>query len=115
MMGVIVTFSYEAWVARYPEFIGIPSGQAQAFFNEATLFHRNDGGGPVSTAAIQSTLLNMVTAHIAKRYITVNGQPASDLVGRITNASEGSVSVASEMGDVASGTKAWWMQTKYGA
>lgn len=118
-MGVIVTFDYNAFIGRYPEFG--PSGtqpvsqpMGQAYFNEATMYLRNDGGGPISTAAIQFTLMNMLTAHIAALNTpTSTGQPASPLVGRITNASEGSVSVAVEF--TKDNAAMWFAQTKYGA
>lgn len=114
-MGVTVAFNFQAWSARYPEFANVPADQAQEFFNEATVYHRNDGGGPVSNANTQTVLLNMATAHIAKIYApTSTGQPPSDLVGRIATASEGSVSVSAEM-NLPPGSAEWWNQTKYGA
>src|SRR5712691_5301202 len=115
-MGVTVAFNYAQWIARYPEFAAsVNTDLATAYFNEATIYHANDGSGPVTTAAIQSTLLNMLTAHIAQRYAAQGGQVASPLVGRISNASEGSVSVQTEYADATPGTMAWYVQTKYGA
>lgn len=114
-MGVIVEFDYDVWVARYPEFAGVSEAAAQAYFDEATIYNRNDGGGPVPTAAVQSTLLNMLTAHIAARYATINGQVPSTLVGRISDASEGSVSVKADYAEATPGSMAWYIQTKYGA
>jgi hypothetical protein len=113
-MGVVVAFSYQAWITRYPEFADtVTSDLAGAYFAEATIYHRNDGGGPVSTANSQSILLNMATAHIAQLYSGTAAQPASQLVGRISNASEGSVSVSADM-TIEAGTEGWWAQTKYG-
>jgi|ERR1700724_1703884 len=111
-MGVIVSFNYTAWAARYPEFSGVDPALVQLYFNEATMYCRNDGGGPVSTAPIQTTLLNMLTAHICQLNAALNGQDSSQIVGRIENASQGSVSVATEM-DLP-GSAAWFKQTKYG-
>lgn len=114
-MGVAVAFNYAAWVLRYPEFSNVSEGQATGYFNEATVYHRNDGGGPVNNATVQLTLLNMLTAHIAARYAaSSDGQPASPLVGRISNATEGSVSVQTQM-DYPPGTPQWFVATKYGA
>lgn len=114
-MGVTVAFNYQTWIARYPEFTAtVKADLAQEFFNEATIYHRNDGGGPVSNAAIQSTLLNIATAHIAQLAVGTAKKPASDIVGRITTAGEGSVSVSTEM-QVPPGTAQWWNQTKFGA
>ena len=59
----------------------------------------------------------MITAHIAQLNSGTAAQAASPLVGRITNATQGSVSVATsgDMGEPASGSAAWFQQTKYGA
>lgn len=122
-MGVVVTFSYDAWIARYPEFDPsnansvqpVTSGTAQAYFNEATLYQANNGAGPVCDATQALTLLNQLTAHIASlNAANVNGTAAPNLVGRISNASEGSVSVATE-NDYPPGSAQWFQQTKYGA
>ena len=113
-MGVIVTFDYPTWAARYPEFNGIvDQPTATAYWNEANLYVRNDGGGPVNTAVMQSTLLNMVTAHIAQINSGSIGNPASPLVGKISSATEGSVSVDVDAG-IVPGTAAWFYMTKYG-
>lgn len=112
-MGVVVAFDPVAWAARYPEFSYVTAAQATGYFNEATMLHRNDGGGPVSNAALQLTLLQMLTAHIAaKNAALANGQPASSLVGRISSASEGSVSVSTSLNTPAAAE--WLSQTKYG-
>jgi hypothetical protein len=111
-MGAVVTFNYPAWAARYPEFTGVDPTLVQAYFNEATIYCRNDGGGPVSTDAIQTTLLNMLTAHICQLNAAINGQDSSQIVGRINSASQGSVSVGTEMN--LPGSAAWFAQTKYG-
>jgi hypothetical protein len=113
-MGVVVQFDYDSWTTRYPELAAVPEALAELYFNEATLYCRNDGSGQVSSSDTQSMLLNMLTAHIAKINIPVNGQPSPDTVGRISNASEGSVSVALEM-QYPPGTAQWFAQTKYGA
>lgn len=123
-MSGIVVFSYAGWIARYGEFAAVSPETAQAYFNEATLYHRNDGLGPVTTETAQLALLNMVTAHIAARYAALNsaGQAtgaaaaANSTVGRINSASEGSVSVQTEFDSTAKPmSMAWWNQTKYGA
>lgn len=114
-MSAIATFDYAAWIALYPEFATVPAPRATLFWNEATIYHRNDGSLPASiTLAIQQSLLFMVTAHIAQRYATKGGVAPSDLVGRISDATEGSVSVSADMGQQ-SPNAAWWLQTKYGA
>ncbi len=114
-MGVQVSFNYPQWTARYPEFAYLSALLAQEYFNEATMYHANDGSGPVSTAQQQTILLNMLTAHIAKMNAPLaTGAPAPDTVGRVSNASEGSVSVALD-NPYPPGDPQWFQQTKYGS
>lgn len=102
-----VSFNYSAWSARYPEFSAVTEPTAQLYFNEACLYCDNTGAGPVSDEAVLSVLLNMLTAHIA--YLAV---PGRDSVGRVSSASEGSVSASFDM--QAPGSAAWFAQSKYG-
>lgn len=113
-MGAVATFSWTTFSTRYPEFATIGEPLATVYFAEACIYHRNDGTGPVKDVNVQLVLLNMLTAHIADRYATVNSVAPSPLVGRINNASEGSVSVATE-NSYPPGSVQWYQQTKYGA
>lgn len=113
-MGAAVTFNYATWTARYPEFSDVSEPTAQAYFDEATIYHDNTGAGPVSDATRQLMLLNMLTAHIAFLYSGANGQGASPLVGRVSNASEGSVSVQAEMTSTPEALADFYKQSKYG-
>lgn len=113
MSGVVV-FDYTAWLARYPEFSSVSQATAQQFFNEAQLYVDNTPCSIVCDTDLRAILLNQITAHIAALNAPLNGQPSSPLVGRISNASEGSVSVQAQY-DVAPGSAQWFSQTKYGA
>lgn len=117
-MGVVVTFDYPTWVQLFPQFAYLSSQQIGLYFNLAEQLHRNDGGGPVTDPTTQSNLLNLLTAHIAQLFApTPNStQPARDpsVVGRITSASEGSVSVATEFPMPSNPSSAWFMQTQWG-
>lgn len=118
-----VTFDYNAWVAAFPEFSGVSQPQAATYADLATLYFDNSGW-PGNLPQAQS-LLNLLTSHIAwlsaPRDVNGNpsatGQAASPIVGRINSATEGSVTVSSDMGDANAGSpsQAWYMQTKYGA
>lgn len=114
-MGAVATPNYAAWEALFPEFSNVNSAQYALYFDLAAQYCRNDGCGPASTVAIQTRLLNLMTAHIAFLLAGDNkSDGASSLVGRINTASEGSVSVGAEMPG-ANATSAWYLQTKYGA
>jgi hypothetical protein len=113
----VVTFDPVGFLARYPEFQSVNQATLQAYFNEATIYLNNTDSSLVTDASVggqRYMMLNMITAHIAALNSGVNGVAPSSLVGRIDQASEGSVSVHADMGLVA-GSQAWWMQTKYGA
>lgn len=118
-----VTFDYPSFVARYPEFQNVDEGYAQLCFNEATLYCANVLG-IVCQQTVLATLLNMMTAHIVKLYAPqLNGVPDTEssgtspnpgTVGRISNATEGSVTVALDMPNQPQAA-AWYNQTTYGA
>lgn len=114
----VVDFDYGAWSLRYPELAASVSAPvAQLYFNEAGLYCDNTACSPVKDAlpgGQRAMLLNMLTAHIAALNSQLAGQASSPLVGRISNATEGSVSVQAQM-DYPPGSPQWFMQTKYGA
>lgn len=116
-----VTFDYAAWVIRYPELNAVGEPYAQLCFNEATLYCANTLC-IVCDATQLSALLNMLTAHIVKLYAPqVNGQPSTaagagpgpGTVGRVDNATQGSVSVHLDLPTLPAAA-AWFQQTQYG-
>jgi len=114
-MSGIVTFDYGAWSARYPELAAsVNATLAGAYFAEAGLYCDNTDCSRIWDVNARALLLNMVVAHIAALNATINGQAASPLVGRISNATEGSVSVQTQM-DYPPGSAQWFVQTRYGA
>lgn len=110
----IAAFDYAAWVQRYPEFGAVSEARAALFFAEAGLYLDNTDASPVSDVAMRGVLLNMLTAHIAvlSGALEPTGQP-SGMVGRVSSASEGSVSVSVDTG-LTPGTAVWFQQTSYG-
>lgn len=110
----VVEFVPADFKVRYPEFDSVSDVLLQAYFDEATLILDNSVGSRVQQIEQRKPLLWMLTAHIAAINAGVNGQPPSGLVGRINTATEGSVSVGADMGQVPF-TAAWFMQTPYGA
>ncbi len=118
----IVTFHYDVWAARYPSLAaGVSQPLAQAYFDEAQLYCDNTRYSPVLNATVRAVLLNMRVAHIAQLTLPTGGSGGggsagapSPLVGRISNATEGSVSVQTQM-DLPQGSAQWFNQTPYGA
>lgn len=114
----VVAFSYTDWTALFPEMDSVTQAQATLYFNLATQYCDNTASSVVQDASVggqRETFLNLITAHIAKLFGTVNGQAPSGVVGRITDASEGSVSVSAQMPDPKSQLEGWFNQTPYGA
>lgn len=109
----IAVFTYAAWVLRYPEFTSVNSGLAQLYWNEAQAYVDNTPCSIIQDVNQRTTFLNMVTAHICALNAVIGGVSSSPLVGRISNATEGSVTVATQL-DVPQGTPQFWAQSKYG-
>jgi hypothetical protein len=119
-------FVYANWITRYPEFTAVSEPVAQGYFDLATIYWRNDGTSPnndpvpPATNSSQGMLLNLLTAHIAAMRSQSQGsqtpggaQDANTPVGRISQATQGSVSVTTEL-NLEPGQAAWFSQTKYG-
>lgn len=115
-MSSVVVFNSAAFIARYPEFSTVDADVLAMYFAEATLYLDNTASSAVQDIPTRTLFLNMLTAHIAAMNgAGVSGQGSSQLVGRIDQATEGSVSVHAAFTNIASGTMAWYLQTKYGA
>ena len=113
-MGVIVAFDYAAWAVLFPQFSNVTEPQVTGpVLTLAEQYCRNDGGGPVCNAGVQAQLLNLMVAHVAQLLYGSTTQPVSPIVGRISSAAEGSVSVAAEFPTTPA--SAWFLQTQYGA
>lgn len=110
----IVVFDPAAFIVRYPEFASVSTTLLQAYFDEATIYLANTDDSRVQQIEQRAVLLNMLVAHIAQLNVGSTTQPVSPLVGRVNAATEGSVSVGTDMG-VVPFTAAWFLQTKYGA
>ena len=110
----VVAFDSAGFLKRYPEFTGVDPTLLPLFFAEAGLYCNNTDNSIVTDLPTRTTLLWMLTAHIAALNAGTNGQKPTDLVGRISSAKQGSVSVTAEMGPTTD-SSAWFNQTKYGA
>jgi hypothetical protein len=133
----VVTFVYADFIASFPAFTNVNEAQFTGpggFFPQATILCGNNirnpaigGMGPTWGAETLTTMLYLLTAHIAwtQSLKDAQGNPTStpglstggSLVGRIDQATEGSVSVHADMGDANAGSpsQAWFEQTQWGA
>jgi hypothetical protein len=115
-MGVVVVFDPVAFAAAFPQFSSLTSTQLTTIILPiAEVYCRNDGGGPVSLAATQTALLNLMVAHVAALMFPPLATPAGEVapVGRVASASQGSVSVSFDFPQTPNA--AWFNQTQFGA
>lgn len=110
----IAVFDYTAWSARYPELAGaVDQTLATALFAEAGLYLDNTDLSPVQDVSTRLVLLNMLVAHLAALGGALDGGSPSGIVGRVTSATEGTVSVQADTG-IEAGTAEWYALTNYG-
>lgn len=109
----VVIFDPAAFKVAYPQFAAVSDGMLTNYFNLATLYLSNTDCSIVQDIPKRTTLLWLLTAHIAYLGGALNPDGQPGLVGRISSATEGSVSVSTEMPMTPS--SAWFMQTQWGA
>jgi hypothetical protein len=127
-VGFVVTFTpndYVAWQAQFPELGYIGYETAYEWYVTSDLFLRNDGTAPISTYARQQKAMFFLMAHLIALFGPQPGtglpngatasNPTGGMVGRVSTASEGSVSVSSEYAAANNENAAWYAQTRYGA
>lgn len=122
-MGFVTTFDLAGWQALYPVFAKVTLAPASGYFGLAGIYWRNDGTSLARTQGLQDQLMYLLTSHIAWLSSmrdaaglpdSAGTQPPSSIVGRISSATEGSVTVQSE-NDYPPGSAQWFQQTTYGA
>lgn len=108
-----VTFDAARFKARYPEFAAVSDVALGDCFVEAGLYLSNTDK-PVADVARRAVLLNMLVAHIAYigGMLSADGLPRP--VGRLSQASEGSVSASFDDVPATPGSGAWFKQSAYG-
>lgn len=109
----VVVFDAAAFKVAYPEFAAVSDTVLQSCFDTAGLYLSNEDCSPVPDLAKRQQFLWLLTAHIAALRGFGPGAGRAGMVGRISSATEGSVSVSTEYG--VPGTSAWFIQTPYGA
>lgn len=111
----VATFSSNAFIARYPEFTPVSTAVLSGCFDDAGLYLDNSDASPVQDISKRTRLLWMLTAHIAVLGGCFSADGRVQPVGRMSQASEGSVSASFEYTTALPGTGAWFQQTQYGA
>lgn len=110
----VVIFDPEAFKLRYPAFAGVSDEVLQGCFDDATLYLSNKDCSIVQDIDKRRQLLWMLTAHLAYLGGALNPAGGGALpVGRMSSATEGSVSISSEYN--APWSAAWFAQSSWGA
>ena len=120
----IAVFVWADWAVLYPELVGptqTPPGtgtrtqaQVTGYFLLAGLYLNNTPCSVVQNIPVRTMLLYMVTAHIAALAARQAAEPDGNaIVGRISDATQGSVSVSADVGTT-NNNQAWFYQTQYG-
>lgn len=110
----VVTFDPTAFVAAFPAFATVPQAALTANFGFAELQLENDCCSVVCDAPTRANLLNLLTAHITALLNGINGQPPAGVVGRVSSAQQGTVSVQTEF-ETQSEAAAYYQQTPWGS
>lgn len=111
----VVTFDPAAFIALYPAFAAVPTGTLTSYFNMAVFYLNNTPCSIVSDLTERTTLLYLITAHIAFLFGRAAGDGGANAaaVGQVVSAGEGSVNVAFAASQAKNA--AFWMQSQYGA
>jgi hypothetical protein len=110
----IVTFDPAAFKSAFPAFSTVPDAALQFNFGLATLQLNNSYSSVVQDEPTRAQLLNLLTAHFTAILNGTNGQAPTGVVGRVANATEGSVSVQLEF-RTDSEAASFYAQSPFGA
>ena len=111
----IVTFDPDAFCTQYPSFVRVSSVALQNNFNLATLQLNNSWCSVVRDEPTRQMLLYLLTAHITALLNGVNGKGPTGLVGRLSSATEGSVTANVDYLANPTEAEAYLTQTQWGA
>ncbi len=111
---MIVVFNIASFLQLFPEFKRVEA-QLPGCFTIAGLYCDNGDNSRVHDIGARTTLLNLVTAHVAALTYGVDEDGASQLVGPVTMAKEGSAQVQVTLPKDITDYQLFWLSTKYGA
>ncbi len=103
----------------FPEFATVPDARLTVLFGLSGALVDNTGTSPITDLDQRESILFYVLAHMLTLYGSgvagaVGGAP-NGVVGRLSSATEGTVSSSFEFNVPQSAGAAWWNQTQYGA
>lgn len=110
----IVVLDISKFRAMFPEFSNLTDAQLPFLFDQATDYLNNSEYSLVIDVIKRERLLYLLIAHLAYvRYGDANDNGGSGMVGRLSSASEGSVSASSDAGQIEF-RYMWYTQSPHG-
>ncbi|MEI9581828.1 DUF4054 domain-containing protein [Enterobacter asburiae] len=110
----VVVFDIVKFRAMFPEFSGVTDPQLAFLFDRATDYLDNTNYSLVIDPLKRERLLYLLMAHMAyMRYGDGKGNGGSGVVGRLSSASEGSISASFDLGAM-SASSTWFTLSPYG-
>lgn len=117
----IVVFSPTDFKATWPEFAGVTDARCTSLFNiAATSYLDNTDNSPVMDVAERTSLFYLLVGHLlvlfgANPTVRADGTLNNQPPGRISSATQGTVSTSFELrGPAQSALQGWYEQTEYG-
>lgn len=110
-MSGVVEFNVNKFRSLYPT-LNSTDDQLNWYFVESTMLLNNTSKSCVKSLAEREVLLFLLVAHMAVLQQRIEGD--NEVVGRISSASQGSVSVSLDNGQTTLSDK-WYQQTPYGS
>lgn len=115
----VVIFDPAEFKAAFPEFAAVPDLRLTTTFTAATAILDNTDASIVQDVDKREAMFYYLVAHLLTLFGTTvagsAGAGPSGVVGRLSSATEGSVSSSFEMNVPPNASAAWWNQTQYGA
>lgn len=115
----VVIFDPVAFKEAFPEFADVSNARLQLVFTSATAFLDNTDASVIVDGDRRSAIFFWLVAHLltlgGTGVIGASNSGPTGVVGRLSSATEGSVSSSFDMGVPMGAGAAWWNQTQYGA
>jgi hypothetical protein len=109
----VVVFEPEVFKELYPRFVTVADEALEINFMAAEMLVKNSCCSRVVDAVKRERMLNLLVAHITQLLNGIDGQPPAGIVGVVTGATEGSVSVDTTIGPIPF-TAVYFAQTQFG-
>lgn len=110
-MSGVVEFNVDKFRSLYPT-LKATVDQLNWYFIEAAMLLNNTSKSCIKSLAEREVLLFLLVAHMAVLQQRIEGD--NEVVGRVSSASQGSVSVTLDNGQTTLSDK-WYQQTPYGS